>query len=138
MYLSREALAWTPVRSLEQASEVIREANHPDIGVLVGTFMVYAGGGEIGTIRGLDPDILATVHLTDTAPRSGEVWSDEDRYTMPGDGIVPVKQIIHAVLDTGYDRVNTDETSPERYQSRDRARIAKGLKAKGDEVLASL
>ena len=84
------------------------------------------------------PTCLATVHLTDAASRSGEVWSDEDRYTMPGDGIVPVKQIIHAVLDTGYDRVNTDETSPERYQSRDRARIAKGLKAKGDEVLASL
>ena len=133
-----EPLAWVPVRSLEQALEVIDEAGRPNVGVLVDTFQVYAGGGELDTIRRLDPGMMPTVHLADTAPRAGDEWSDDDRYAMPGDGIVPMWEIMRAVLDTGYDGVITDEISFQRYADWDRLRVARTLKGKGDAVLASL
>ncbi len=133
-----EPLAWMPLKSLEQALEVIDEAGRPNVGILVDTFMVYAGGGKLDTIRNLDPKTISTVHLGDTAPKEGEVWSDDSRYTMAGDGIVPIRDIMMAILDTGYDGVLTDEMSSKRYSSWDRARIAKEVKAKGDAILSSL
>ena len=136
--LAYEPLAWMPVRSLEQSLEVIDEASRSNVGILVDTFMVYAGGGGLDTVRGLDPESIPIVHLADTAPKAGDVWSDDDRYTMPGDGVVPVREIMRVILDTGYDGVVSDEISPKQYESWTSVRVAKTLKAKGDAVLASL
>ena len=136
--LAYEPLAWTPVKTLEQGLEVVDAADRPNIGLLIDTFMVFAGGGEMRTIRSLNPKKIPTVHLGDTAPKAGEVWSDDDRYPMPGDGIVPLQQIMRVILDTGYDGVVTDEISPKRYENWDRCRLAKEVNAKGDAVLISL
>ena len=136
--IAYEPLAWMPVRSLEQALEVIDEAGRPNVGILVDTFQVFAGGGDLETIRKLDPKMIPTVHLGDTAPQKFHVWSDDDRYTMPGDGIVPLRKIMRAILDTGYDGVVTDEISPKRYSYWSRLRVAETLKSKGDAVLASI
>ena len=133
-----EPLAWMPVRSLEQTLDVIDEADHPNVGILVDTFQIFAGGGEMETIHGIDPRTVPTVHLADTAPKKLDEWADGDRYPMPGDGIVPVRKLMRAILDTGYDGVITDEIWPGRYTSWSRLRIAKTLKSKGDAILASL
>ena len=133
-----EPLAWLPVRSLEQALEVIDAAGRPNVGVLLDTFHVYAGGGELETIRSLNPRMMPTVHLADAPPGKRDVWSDADRFAMPGDGIVPLEDLVQAILDTGYDGVITDEISYHHYTDWDRLQVAKTLKAKGDAVLASL
>jgi sugar phosphate isomerase/epimerase len=57
---------------------------------------------------------------------------------MPGDGIVPVWEIMRAILDTGYDGVITDEISATHYVDWDPLDVTKALKRKGDAVLASL
>ena len=136
--LAYEPLAWMPVRSLEQSLEVIDSAGSPNVGLLVDTFMVYSGGGDLDTVRGLDPQTIPIVHLADTSPKAGIEWSDDDRFPMPGDGIVPLREIMEAILETGYDGVVSDEISPKRYESWSSARVATTLKAKGDAVLASL
>ena len=133
-----EQIAWMPVRSLEQALEVIEEADRPNVGILVDTFQIFAGGGELETISNLDPAMIPTVHLADTGPRRLDAWSDDDRYAMPGDGIVPLRKLMRAILDTGYDGAITDEIYSGRYTSWSRLRIAKTLKVKGDAILASL
>lgn len=136
--LAYEPLAWTPVKTLEQGLEVIDLADRPNIGLLIDTFMVFAGGGELDTIRRMDANNIPTVHLGDTAPRAVQTWSDDDRYPMPGEGIVPLGEIVQAVFDTGYDGVVTDEISPKRYEKTDRLNLAKAIKSKGDAVLAAL
>ena len=82
--------------------------------------------------------MIRSVHLGDSAPQESDVWSDDDRYKMPGDGIVPLREIMRAILDSGYDGVVSDEIWSERYADWSRLRIAETLKAKGDAVLASL
>jgi len=108
------------------------------VGILVYTFQMFAGGRDIETILGLDPALIPTVHLADTAPRQLDAWADEDRYPMPGDGIVPLRELMRAILSTGYDGVVTDEIWAGRYTTWSRLRIAETLKAKGDAILASL
>ena len=132
-----EPLAWMPVKTLAQVLEVVDEAGCSNVGLLVDTFQIFAGGDDLETIRKLDPKMIPTVHLGDTAPRQRDVWSDYDRYTMPGDGIVPLRDIMKAILETGYDDVVTDEIWSARYTYWSRLRIAEALKAKGDTVLAS-
>ena len=133
-----EPLAWMPVRSLEQAIEVVQEADRPNIAVIVDTFQAYAGGGELDTIRSLSPASISSAHLGDAAPRKLDVWSDDDRQLMPGDGIAPLSEIMGAILETGYDGTIVDEISPAAYRQWSRRQIAETLKAKGDAVLASL
>lgn len=136
--IAYEPLAWTPVASVEQALEVIDEAGRPNVGLLVDTSHVYAGEGGLEAIRKLNPEVIRSVHLGDSAPQELDVWSDDDRCKMPGDGIVPLRKIMRAILDTGYDDVVSDEIWSARYASWTRLRIAEVLKAKGDAILTSL
>ena len=139
--IAYEPMATFPVETLEQALEVIQEAGSPEnVGVIVDTYHIHAGGGELSTIRQLDPALMPTVHLGDTAlpPHEDLVWSLYDRWTLPGDGVVPMADILAAVLDMGYRGFFSDEIMPERYFHWDRARLAQAIKDKGDAVMKKL
>jgi 2-keto-myo-inositol isomerase len=136
--IAYEPLAWMPVRTVAQALTIISEAGRPNLGILVDTFHVFAGEDDLEAIRRLDPRIMPTVHLGDAAARQSSAWSDDDRYVMPGDGVVPLHQIMQAILDTGYDGVITDEVFPKPQGPLDARNIAQVLKAKGDAVLAAV
>ena len=132
-----EPLAWRPVRRVEQAVEIIAEANRPNIGVLLDTFHIFAGGDDLEMIRQLDPRLMPTVHKGD-AVASGRGWSDADRYVMPGDGIVPLQEILRAILDTGYNGVISDEVLPRPDLGKEPGQVARLVKAKGDAILQSV
>ena len=133
-----EPLAWMPACNTTKVLEVMEEAERENVQVLVDSFQIFAGQDDLETIRNLDPKIIGSVHLGDTALKELDIWADDDRYTMPGDGIVPLKEIMRAILDTGYDGVITDEIYAAKYTSWSRLRLAETLKAKADGVLASL
>lgn len=133
-----EPLAWVPVCNTTKALEVIQRAECSNLVVLVDTFQIFAGADDLAVIQAIDPSLIGSVHFGDCGPRELDVWSDDDRYTMPGDGIVPLRRIFNNILMTGYDGVISDELLPPRYTSWSRLRLAETLKAKADSVLASL
>ena len=137
LVVSYEPLAWRLVRTVNQGLEVIQEAGRPNIGLLVDGFHAFAGGDDLEAIRALDPKIISNFHLGDAGPRKRAEWSDDDRTVMPGDGIVPLKEITGAVLDTGYDGLVSDEVFPTLFSDWSPRRIAATLKAKADAVLAA-
>ena len=136
--VSYEPLAWRTVWSVNQGLEVIEEADRPNVGLLVDAFHAFAGGDDLEAIRKLDPEIITTFHMGDAGPRQGDQWSDDDRTVMPGEGIVPAREIAQAVLDTGYDGLISDEVFPTLFSDWSAERIAKTLKAGVDAILASL
>jgi sugar phosphate isomerase/epimerase len=138
LVVSYEPLAWRTVWSVNQGLEVIAEAARPNVGLLVDGFHSFAGGDELEAIRGLDPEIITTFHVGDAEPRQGDEWVDDDRTAFPGDGIVPVRDIARAVLDTGYDGLVSDEVYPTLFSDWSAKRIAATLKSKADAVLASV
>ena len=138
LMVAYEPLAWRLVWSVSQALEVIEEAGRPNIRLLVDAFHAFAAGDDLEAIRKLDPNVIATFHLGDAAPRQGTEWTDDERVAMPGDGVVPLREIARAVMDTGYGGLVSDEVFPTLYPDWSPQRFAKTLKAKADAVLASV
>lgn len=133
-----EPIAWWPVKTAAQAVEVVDEAGRDNVGILIDTFHIFASEDDLDSIRELDPERMPTVHLGDCMPRKGDVWSDLEREPMPGDGIIPLKDILEAILASGYDGAFSDEIWPHPYSDRDRTELFETLKEKGDAALATL
>jgi 4-hydroxyphenylpyruvate dioxygenase len=101
------------VNNLPTAVTLAELANHPNVGVLVDTFHLYAGLSKVEDLEllarpsraagpGDRPALLSFVHLNDVPPaKPRELWTDPDR-VLPGEGSLPLDAIFAAVRRTGY------------------------------------
>jgi 4-hydroxyphenylpyruvate dioxygenase len=100
-----EALAWgRHISDHRDAWEIVRRADHPDVGLIVDSFHTLARGIDVATIRSIPGDRIFIVQLAD-APRMEMdllYWSRHFR-SMPGEGDLPVVDFMRAVAATGYD-----------------------------------
>jgi len=86
------------VNTLGEALELVERVDHEACGVFVDTWQLWE-----------TPDLLAEIarsagriyglHVADSPPA---LRSNEDRF-VPGEGVIPLAEIVGAVLDTGYD-----------------------------------
>lgn len=99
-----EALAWgRHVHDHRDAWEVVRRADHPQVGLILDSFHTLGRGIDPDTIRRIPGDRIFFVQLAD-APAIGMdllYWSRHFR-TMPGEGDLDVTGFLRAVLATGY------------------------------------
>lgn len=99
-----EALAWgTHVNDHRDAWEVVRRADHPNVGLILDSFHTLARGIGPETIRRIPGDKIFIVQLAD-APRIDMdllYWSRHFR-NMPGEGDLAVTDFMRAVMATGY------------------------------------
>jgi 4-hydroxyphenylpyruvate dioxygenase len=100
-----EALAWgRHINDHRDAWEIVRRADHPNIGLILDSFHTLARGIDVETIRAIPGDRIFIVQLAD-APRMDMdllQWSRHYR-NMPGQGDLPVTDFMRAVAATGYD-----------------------------------
>jgi sugar phosphate isomerase/epimerase len=92
------------VSCLPTALALARRVAHPQVGVLVDTFHLYAGVSKVEDLHALraTPDLLTFVHLNDVPAASPrELWTDADR-VLPGAGDLPLTDIVAALRGTGY------------------------------------
>jgi len=92
------------VNNLATALELVRRVDHPDVGVLLDTYHLFAGPGTLEHLDLLDahPGLLRFVHVNDVpAGRPRELWTDADR-VLPGDGHLPLTALLTAVRRSGY------------------------------------
>jgi sugar phosphate isomerase/epimerase len=92
------------VSTLPTALTLARRAAHPNVGVVLDTFHLYAGVSKLEDLALLaeGPHLLSFVHLNDvpeTQPR--ELWVDADR-VLPEDGSLPLDAIRSAIRSAGY------------------------------------
>ena len=99
-----EALAWgRHVNDHRDAWEVVRRADHPNVGLILDSFHTLARGIDPDTIRRIPGDRIFFVQLAD-APRIDMdllYWSRHFR-NMPGEGDLDVTGFMRAVMATGY------------------------------------
>jgi len=99
-----EALAWgRHVNDHRDAWEIVRRADHPNVGLILDSFHTLARGIDPETIRRIPGDRIFFVQLAD-APRIDMdllYWSRHFR-NMPGEGDLPVGDFMRAVMATGY------------------------------------
>lgn len=99
-----EALAWgRHVNDHRDAWEIVRRADHPNIGLIVDSFHTLARSIDPETLRRIPGDRIFFVQLAD-APRieMDLLYLSRHFRSMPGEGDLDVTAFTRAVMATGY------------------------------------
>jgi 4-hydroxyphenylpyruvate dioxygenase len=100
-----EALAWgRHISDHRDAWEIVRRADHPNIGLILDSFHTLSKKIDINSIRSIPKDKIFIVQLADAPLIDMDLlyWSRHFR-NMPGEGDLPVREFTAAVAETGYD-----------------------------------
>lgn len=127
---------WCAVRTVEQAWEIVNTINLPTVGLVIDTCHFYAGGSTLESIEQIDAMKLAVFHINDVVQMPKDKIEDAHRL-FPGDGVIPLKEIIDAVRATGFDGVASVEIFRPEYWARDPMSVAKEAYLKTKRVLNS-
>ena len=125
---------WCSVQTAAQAWEIVKTTNRPNVGMVIDTCHFYAGGSTIESIRDIDVRKLAVFHINDVESMPKEQITDANRL-FPGDGVIPLQQIIGAVRGIGFDGVASVEIFRPEYWARDPQSVAQEAKEKSLRVL---
>ncbi|TCL71791.1 sugar phosphate isomerase/epimerase and 4-hydroxyphenylpyruvate domain-containing protein [Rhizobium sp. BK251] len=100
-----EALAWgRHINDHRDAWEIVRRANHPNIGVILDSFHTLSRKIDVNSIRSIPKEKIFIIQLADAPVIDMDLlyWSRHFR-NMPGEGDLPVLDFMQAVAATGYD-----------------------------------
>jgi sugar phosphate isomerase/epimerase len=89
-----EVIAHTKFNTLNQAIDVIRRIDKPNVGLVIDFWHLFATGATTPEdIRKLDPSLIYGVHFCDgRKPRPGEPWEETVlRAYMPGEGDIDIR-----------------------------------------------
>jgi 2-keto-myo-inositol isomerase len=125
---------WCAVRTVAQAWEIVSTIDLPGIGMVIDTCHFFAGGSTLESIRQINAKKLAVFHINDVESMPKEKIEDANRL-FPGDGVIPLKEIIDAVRATGFDGVASVEIFRPEYWQRNPASVAKEALDKSKRVL---
>lgn len=131
-----EALAWgRHVNDHRDAWEIVRRADHPNIGLILDSFHTLSRGIDPDTIRRIPGDRIFFVQLADAPAIEMDLlyWSRHFR-NMPGEGDLDVTGFMRAVMATGY----TGPVSLEIFNDQFRGGPGKTIARDGYRSLVSL
>lgn len=100
-----EALAWgRHIYDHRDAWEIVRRADHPNIGLILDSFHTLARKIDVNSIRSIPGDRIFIVQLADAPQIEMDLlyWSRHFR-NMPGEGDLAVTPFMQAIAATGYD-----------------------------------
>ena len=100
-----EALAWgRHIHDHRDAWEIVRRADHPNVGLILDSFHTLARKIEVNSIRSIPKEKIFIVQLADAPLIDMDLlyWSRHFR-NMPGEGDLDVIGFTRAVAATGYD-----------------------------------
>ena len=131
-----EALAWGKhVGDYRDVWEIVRRADHPNVGVILDSFHILAPGLPLSTIRSIPGDRIFLVQLADAPRLELDVlsWSRHHR-SFPGQGDLPISEFMEALAATGY----AGPLSLEIFNDEFRAGLANSVAVDGYRSLALL
>jgi 4-hydroxyphenylpyruvate dioxygenase len=131
-----EALAWgNHINDHRDAWEVVRRADHPNVGLILDSFHTLARKINPDTIRSIAGDKIFFVQLADAPLIDMDLlyWSRHFR-NMPGEGDLDVTGFMRAVAATGYNGV----LSLEIFNDQFRGGAPKPISVDGHRSLAYL
>ena len=100
-----EALAWGRfVNDHRDAWEIVRRADHAQVGLILDSFHSLSRGIDCASIRAIPRDKIFIVQMADAPKLDLDLLSWSRHYrNMPGQGDLPVADFMAAVEATGYD-----------------------------------
>ena len=131
-----EALAWgRHINDYRDAWEVVRRADHPNIGIVLDSFHICAKQTDLKPIRAIPKERIFLVQVADAPWLEMDVmqWSRHFR-CFPGQGDLPMLEFMSALAATGYDGL----LSLEIFNDQFRAGTARSLAVDGRRSLIAL
>ncbi len=131
-----EALAWgRHIFDHRDAWEIVRRADHPNIGLILDSFHTLSRKIDINSIRSIPKEKIFIVQLADAPLIDMDLlyWSRHFR-NMPGEGDLPVTAFTSAIAETGYDGYFSLEIFNDQF----RGGSAKAIAADGHRSLITL
>jgi 4-hydroxyphenylpyruvate dioxygenase len=131
-----EALAWgRHVNDHLDAWEIVRRADHSQVGLILDSFHTLARKIDPNTIRSIPGDKIFIVQFADAPAIDMDLlyWSRHFR-NMPGEGDLPVVEFTRAVMATGY----TGPLSLEIFNDQFRGGAPKAIAVDGHRSLVYL
>jgi sugar phosphate isomerase/epimerase len=86
---------------LSQATMVAMESGHPKACVLADVYHLYKGGSDFHGFKLMSADSMHVLHMNDYPNLPRETITDAHR-VYPGDGVAPLRDILHVLRDIGY------------------------------------
>ena len=114
-----EALAWGKhINDYRDAWEVVRRANHPQVGTVLDTFHIFARGLDLEPIRAIPGDRIFLVQIAD-APKLQMDYLSWGRHwrCLPGQGDFDMVAFMDALTATGYDGHLSLEIFNDRFRA---------------------
>lgn len=121
---------WAAVRDVAGALRVVERTNRPNTGIIIDTAHFFAGGSTVEAIRSMDPANLIVLHINDVEPGIAKPDILDGHRVYPGDGVVPLDDILGAAQAIGWDGALSVELFREEYWQHDPLAVAGEAKQK--------
>lgn len=113
-----------PLKTLGQATGVALDANHPKAMIIPDTFHMHISEGGFEGLKFLNGDLIAIFQFAD-APASPATATLGDKHRVyPGDGILPLPEILKSLKTTGYKGCISLELYNPEYWKQDLQEVA--------------
>jgi 2-keto-myo-inositol isomerase len=114
-----------PLKTMGQAAAIAMDANHPNAKIIPDVYHMYISKGGFEGLKLVKGDMLAIFQFND-APANMALEKMEDKHRVfPGDGILPLPQILKDLKSTGYAGCISLELYNPEYWKRDLLQVAK-------------
>jgi sugar phosphate isomerase/epimerase len=123
------------VYQLEQAVAIAQQAGHPEACIVLDPFHLYRGGSGFGGIKLLKDVKISICHFND-APATPSKFEQTDAHRVyPGDGILPLAQMLRDLASIGYSGFLSIELFNESYWQQDLRTVAGAAREKTQSII---
>lgn len=109
------------------------ESGHPKARVLLDNYHLYKGGSSLDSLKLINPSSVEILHVNDFPNIARDQITDADR-TYPGDGISPIREVLHTLQSPVRPLVISLEVFNKKYYSQKASEVTKTGLAKMKKV----
>lgn len=114
-----------PLKTLGQAVAVAMDADHPQARVIPDVYHMYISGGGFAGLDKLRGDLFAIFQFNDAPAEIPRAEMTDAHRVYPGDGILPLTEILKRLKKTGFQRCVSLELYNPNYHKQDLLQVAK-------------
>ena len=126
--------ASTFIATLNTLANVMRQAAHPNLGILFDCYHFWSGNNKLDDIDGVRPGEIAHAHFQDVPDIPRELLDQTSR-VIPGDGVSPLTKILRKLADRGYSGPLSVELFLPKFQQADPYEVASEIRQKAEKVM---
>ncbi len=122
------------INNLSIAWDIINRTGCQNVAILLDTFHFHVGGSKIHDLEKISLEQIALVHINDAKDKPRNVLKDTDR-VFPGEGIIPLEDILTILKNKGYKGYFSVEIFNEDYWKEDPLKVAIEAREKMEKIL---